>query len=231
MHTTLDDIDLKILSILMKDAKTPYTDIAKTLFVSSGTVHVRMKKMEENGIIRSFNLQLNYQKLGYDITAFLGIYLNKSSQYDIVAKETGSDPRNCGCPLHHRELLHVCEADLQGHGSPQENIDGEDPENRRHHPHGNLYFIAGKHQPPDKNKRVGGNPYHFSLITFSIFAPMRIFNNILETIGNTPIVKLNKITSHIPATVCVKIESFNPGHSTKDRMAVKWWKMRRKTAG
>ena len=50
---------------------------------------------------------------------------------------------------------------------------------------------------------------------------MRILNNILETIGNTPIVKLNKITAHIPATVCVKIESFNPGHSTKDRMALK----------
>ncbi len=50
---------------------------------------------------------------------------------------------------------------------------------------------------------------------------MRIFNNILETIGNTPIVRLNKLTSHIPATVCVKIESFNPGNSIKDRMAVK----------
>jgi cystathionine beta-synthase len=50
---------------------------------------------------------------------------------------------------------------------------------------------------------------------------MQIFNNILETIGNTPIVKLNKITAHIPATICVKIESFNPGHSTKDRMALK----------
>lgn len=86
MNLTLDDIDLKILSILMKDAKIPYTDIAKKLFVSSGTVHVRMKKMEEMDIIRSFNLQLNYQKLGYDITAFLGVYLNKSSQYDVVAK-------------------------------------------------------------------------------------------------------------------------------------------------
>lgn len=50
---------------------------------------------------------------------------------------------------------------------------------------------------------------------------MKIFNNILETIGNTPIVKLNKITAHIPALVGVKIESFNPGHSIKDRMAVK----------
>lgn len=92
MQLTLDDIDLKILSILMKDAKTPYTDIAKQLFVSSGTVHVRMKKMEEMGIIKSFNLQLNYHELGYDITAFLGIYLNKSSQYDSVAKKLEEIP-------------------------------------------------------------------------------------------------------------------------------------------
>lgn len=97
MQPTLDDIDLNILSILMKDAKTPFTDIAKTLFVSSGTVHVRMKKMEEMGIIKSFNLQLNYQKLGYDITAFLGIYLNKSSQYDVVAKELEAIPEIVEC--------------------------------------------------------------------------------------------------------------------------------------
>ena len=50
---------------------------------------------------------------------------------------------------------------------------------------------------------------------------MQIFNNILETIGNTPIVKLNKITAHIPATVCVKLEYTNPGNSIKDRMALK----------
>ena len=50
---------------------------------------------------------------------------------------------------------------------------------------------------------------------------MQIFDNILQTIGNTPIVRLNKITAHIPATICVKIESFNPGNSIKDRMAVK----------
>ncbi|MBX7224513.1 MAG: pyridoxal-phosphate dependent enzyme [Chitinophagales bacterium] len=50
---------------------------------------------------------------------------------------------------------------------------------------------------------------------------MQIYNNILETIGNTPIVKLNKITSHIPATIAVKVEYGNPGNSIKDRMAVK----------
>ncbi|MCC6571274.1 MAG: Lrp/AsnC ligand binding domain-containing protein [Chitinophagales bacterium] len=92
MINQLDDIDLRILSILMQDAKTPYTDIAKQLFVSSGTVHVRMKKMEEIGIIKSFNLQVNHHLLGYDITAFLGIYLSKSSQYDVVAKELEKIP-------------------------------------------------------------------------------------------------------------------------------------------
>ncbi|WP_028295520.1 pyridoxal-phosphate dependent enzyme [Olivibacter sitiensis] len=47
------------------------------------------------------------------------------------------------------------------------------------------------------------------------------YNNILETIGNTPLVKLNKIVSDIPATVLAKIETTNPGNSIKDRMAVK----------
>ncbi len=46
-------------------------------------------------------------------------------------------------------------------------------------------------------------------------------NNILETIGNTPLVKINKITSHLPCLVLGKVETFNPGHSIKDRMAVK----------
>ncbi|HNF49607.1 MAG TPA: Lrp/AsnC ligand binding domain-containing protein [Chitinophagales bacterium] len=91
MHT-IDDIDLKILSILMKDARKPYTEVAKELFVSAGTVHVRMRKLEEMGLVKSYNVQLDHQKLGYDITAFLGIYLNKSSQYDVVAKQLAAIP-------------------------------------------------------------------------------------------------------------------------------------------
>ena len=46
-------------------------------------------------------------------------------------------------------------------------------------------------------------------------------NNILETIGNTPLIKLNKVVSCIPATVLAKVDYFNPGNSIKDRMAVK----------
>src|SRR3978361_362706 len=50
---------------------------------------------------------------------------------------------------------------------------------------------------------------------------MDVKNNILETIGNTPLVRLNKITKDLPCDVYAKVEYFNPGNSIKDRMAVK----------
>src|SRR5262249_10229961 len=50
---------------------------------------------------------------------------------------------------------------------------------------------------------------------------MDIKNNILETIGNTPLIKLNKITKDFPCTVLAKVDYFNPGNSIKDRMALK----------
>ncbi|MFT4681706.1 MAG: cystathionine beta-synthase, partial [Flavobacteriales bacterium] len=53
----------------------------------------------------------------------------------------------------------------------------------------------------------------------STFAAM-YYNNILETIGNTPLVKLNSVCADLPCTVLAKVETFNPGHSIKDRMAL-----------
>ena len=80
----LDNVDLRILELLMQDAKRPYTEVAKKVNVSQGTVHVRMAKMEEAGIIDKTSLRINYANLGYDITAFIGIYLEKSALYEKV---------------------------------------------------------------------------------------------------------------------------------------------------
>ncbi|MGB3779797.1 MAG: Lrp/AsnC ligand binding domain-containing protein [Tunicatimonas sp.] len=88
----IDNIDLQILALLSEDAKIPYTEIAKKVYVSGGTVHVRMRKMEEMGIVRGTTLNMDYSKLGYDITAFLGIYLEKSSLYDQVVDELKKVP-------------------------------------------------------------------------------------------------------------------------------------------
>lgn len=91
-HPELDQLDKQILAKLVEDGKLPYTEIAKTLFVSSGTIHVRMKKLEQAGIVQGSSLRLDYHKLGYDITAFLGIYLDKSSLYDEVAEQLKQIP-------------------------------------------------------------------------------------------------------------------------------------------
>ena len=49
----------------------------------------------------------------------------------------------------------------------------------------------------------------------------RVYDNILGAIGNTPMIRLNKIAADIPGTVYAKVEYFNPGNSVKDRMALK----------
>ncbi len=88
----LDDLDRQILSILMTDAKMPYTDIAKQLNVSGGTVHVRMKKLEETGIVKGARLEVDEVKLGYDIISFIGIFLEKSSLYQDVISQVSEIP-------------------------------------------------------------------------------------------------------------------------------------------
>ena len=88
----LDPLDYKILEILVKDANLPYTEIGTRLDVSGGTVHVRMKKMESLGIGKGAQLLIDYSKIGWDITAFLGIDLDKSSLYEDVAKQLEQIP-------------------------------------------------------------------------------------------------------------------------------------------
>jgi Lrp/AsnC family transcriptional regulator for asnA, asnC and gidA len=88
----LDYLDRQILSILMEDAKIPYTDIAKQLNISGGTVHVRMKKLEETGIVKGARLEVDEAKLGYDIISFIGIFLEKSSLYQKVISQLSEIP-------------------------------------------------------------------------------------------------------------------------------------------
>ncbi|GAA3954708.1 AsnC family transcriptional regulator [Hymenobacter algoricola] len=88
----LDDTDRKILALLVEDAKIPYTEIARKVHVSGGTVHVRMARLEELGIVKGATLKMDYQKLGYGVNAFLGIYLLKSSVYNSVAEQLREIP-------------------------------------------------------------------------------------------------------------------------------------------
>jgi Lrp/AsnC family transcriptional regulator for asnA, asnC and gidA len=83
----LDKLDLQIISAMMEDAGISYADLGKNLSVSGGTIHVRIKKLQESGVVNGTRLNVELKELGYDITAFVGIYLEKSSLYDTVAKD------------------------------------------------------------------------------------------------------------------------------------------------
>ena len=83
----LDELDFQILDILVKDCRTPYLEIARLCHVSGGTIHVRMKKMEELGIIKGSRILLDLPKLGYDVCCFVGIYVDKTSSFNDVFDE------------------------------------------------------------------------------------------------------------------------------------------------
>ncbi len=119
----IDKIDIEILHELMHNAMIPFTEIAQKVGVSPGTIHVRMKKMDNIGLIKSSHLLVNPGKLGYGITAFLGVYLDKSSMYDSVVKDLEKIPEIVDChymtgtysmfvriickdTLHLKEILH-----------------------------------------------------------------------------------------------------------------------------
>ncbi|MBL7727818.1 MAG: Lrp/AsnC ligand binding domain-containing protein [Dinghuibacter sp.] len=88
----LDKLDYQIIHEMINDAGVSYADLGKKLFVSGGTIHVRIKKLEELGVVKGTQLKVDLKTLGYDVIAFVGIYLEKSSLYDAVAKELQKIP-------------------------------------------------------------------------------------------------------------------------------------------
>jgi Lrp/AsnC family transcriptional regulator for asnA, asnC and gidA len=90
---SIDKLDLQIIQAMMQDAEISYADLGKQFFVSGGTIHVRIKKLEELGIVKGKRLAVDLKVLGYDIIAFIGIYLEKSSMYDNVAQALKNIPQ------------------------------------------------------------------------------------------------------------------------------------------
>src|SRR5690606_29532041 len=88
----LDKLDLQIIQHMMENAETSYADLGKKLYVSGGTIHVRIRKLQDAGIVKGTRLKVDIKAIGYDVIAFIGIYLKESSLYDAVAKELQKIP-------------------------------------------------------------------------------------------------------------------------------------------
>lgn len=80
----LDEIDKKILGFLVENTRMPFTEIAHKMGVSAGTIHVRVKKMEDAKIIIGSSLVIDYSSLGYNFTTYIGILLSKSNKTQYV---------------------------------------------------------------------------------------------------------------------------------------------------
>lgn len=92
MNYDIDKTDRQILTYLIKDARMPFTEIAKKLNVSPGTVHGRVKKMERRRIITGATLSVNYDVVGYGLTAYVGIIVGRTIDSDSIINELRKIP-------------------------------------------------------------------------------------------------------------------------------------------
>jgi Lrp/AsnC family transcriptional regulator for asnA, asnC and gidA len=84
--SSIDELDLKILDILKKDSRTPFTEIASILGVSDSTIHVRLKKFRDDGVLRGFTLDLNEELLGKKVHGLAMIDVNLGHLEEVVSK-------------------------------------------------------------------------------------------------------------------------------------------------
>ncbi len=77
---SIDEIDLKILSLLKENSRIKISEIAKRLGIPVSTVYTRIKKLEQQGIIRKYTIDLDYKKLGFKVTAIILIKYDSSSK-------------------------------------------------------------------------------------------------------------------------------------------------------
>lgn len=77
----IDNLDKDILHALMENARTPYAELAKNFAVSPGTIHVRVEKMKQAGIITGTRVEISEKQLGFDVCCFIGIILKSAKDY------------------------------------------------------------------------------------------------------------------------------------------------------
>lgn len=78
MHCEIDKLDREILRRLQADSRRPFLEIARELGVAGGTVHARVNRLKAEGVIRGTRIDLDYAKLGYTVSAFIGVKLVKA---------------------------------------------------------------------------------------------------------------------------------------------------------
>ena len=93
----IDQTDRKILSYLIKDARKPYLEIARECGISGAAIHQRIRKLEKKGVIKGSKFKVEPQNIGYEICAFVGIYLDQAHMYKNAVSEFQNIPEIVEC--------------------------------------------------------------------------------------------------------------------------------------
>jgi|SRR6056297_1723308 len=93
----LDELDKKILSLITKDARIPFLEIARECNVSGAAIHQRIQRLFREGVLSGSEYILNPQKIGYHTCAYIGIFLESASMYSDVVKEFDKIPEITEC--------------------------------------------------------------------------------------------------------------------------------------
>lgn len=85
----LDDTDRAILRSLQENARTPFSEIARRIDMSSATVHDRVNRMEEAGVIEGYHARVNPKAVGLDLSAIVGLQVQQGSEKDTLKRLEG----------------------------------------------------------------------------------------------------------------------------------------------
>ncbi|MDO1512538.1 Lrp/AsnC ligand binding domain-containing protein [Maribacter confluentis] len=93
----IDGIDKKILRFLMKDARKPVLEIARSIGISGAAIHQRLRKLEASGLLAGSKFVINPKSLGYTTMAYIGIYLDKAMSNPAAVKQLEKIPEILEC--------------------------------------------------------------------------------------------------------------------------------------
>ncbi len=96
-HHDLDELDEKILSMIVENARVPFLEVARACNVSGAAIHQRVQKLTNLGVIKGSEYIVDPEKLGYETCAFVGLFLTSPSTFDFVVKELERIPEVIEC--------------------------------------------------------------------------------------------------------------------------------------
>ena len=96
-HHDLDELDEKILSMIVENARVRFLEVARACNVSGAAIHQRVQKLTNLGVVKGSEYIVDPEKLGYETCAFVGLFLTSPSTFDFVVRELEKIPEVIEC--------------------------------------------------------------------------------------------------------------------------------------